>query len=97
MEILKSKAEFEEKVLKNTKPAVVDFFATWCGPCKAIAPFLQAESEKRSGKVDIFKIDIEEVSELAEDFGVQSIPTLLVFKGGKEVARQIGGLYKSSL
>ena len=91
-----TEAEFEEEVLKSTKPVLVDFFATWRGPCKMIAPLLEdiAASED---SFDIAKIDIDDAEELCDKFGVMSVPTLIKFAGGAEVARKIGLSSKQDL
>ncbi|MBR4949298.1 MAG: thioredoxin [Clostridia bacterium] len=81
--------QFEEKVLKNPKTVVVDFFATWCGPCKMQAPVLEEFSETRED-IDIFKIDVDQEGELSARYGIMSIPTLIVFKNGEEVEKHVG-------
>ncbi len=91
-----TEAEFEEEVLKSTKPVLVDFFATWCGPCKMIAPILE-EIAASEDSFDIAKIDIDDAEELCDKFGVMSVPTLIKFAGGAEVARKIGLSSKQDL
>lgn len=76
--------------LQGNNPVLVDFFAEWCGPCKMLAPILEKLSSEYAGKVDIIKVDIDEEGELAQKYGIQSIPTLVVFKGGEEADRVIG-------
>ncbi len=83
-------AEFEEKVLQNELPVLVDFWAEWCGPCKMIAPFLEQLADEMKGKVDIAKIDVDQNSKYAEKFGVRSIPCLILFKGGEQVDSVVG-------
>lgn len=82
--------KFEEDVLKSDIPVVVDFWAEWCGPCKAIGPTVDQIAEEYAGKVKVFKLDVQTEAAVASKYGVSSIPTLLVFKGG-EVAERIVG------
>lgn len=82
--------QFEEKVLKADKPVLVDFYADWCGPCKMAAPVLDELADSADGKYEIIKINVDENQELSGQHGVMSIPTVIVFKEGKEVDRKIG-------
>ena len=91
-----TEAEFEAEVLNSTKPVLVDFFATWCGPCKMIAPILE-EIAAADDSFDIAKIDIDEAEDLCDKYGVMSVPTLIKFAGGAEVARKIGLSSKQDL
>jgi len=82
--------EFSEKVLKSEGPVLVDFYADWCGPCKMAEPVLEELSEEYKGKADIMKINVDENQESSEKYGVMSIPTTILIKGGEEVGRQVG-------
>lgn len=86
---------FEEEVLKSDITVLVDMYATWCGPCKMQSPIVDEIAKEQDGKVKVTKIDIDEAPEIAEKYGVMSIPTLLVIKNG-EVAKQFVGLTDKS-
>jgi thioredoxin 1 len=83
-------ATFQKDVLTSDVPVVVDFWAEWCGPCRMIAPHLEAIAMEMGGKVKIAKINVDENPEIAGQVGIRSIPTLMVFKGGKHVNTKIG-------
>ena len=84
---------FEEEVLKSEKTVLVDMYATWCGPCKMQSPIIDKIADEQGDKIKVAKIDIDEAPEIAEKYGVMSIPTLLIIKNG-EVAKQFVGLTK---
>lgn len=90
MEIVLNEKNFDAEVLKADRPVLVDFWATWCGPCRMLAPTVSAIAEKYDGKVKVCKVDIDENVSLAERFGIEVIPTLIVFDGGAEKARKVG-------
>jgi thioredoxin 1 len=90
-------ASFESTVINSDKPAMVDFWATWCGPCKIIAPHVEALADEFAGRAVIAKVDVDSNRQTAIKFGIQSIPTLLFFKGGKVVDRVIGAVDKKVL
>ena len=81
---------FDEKVVKSKLPVFVDFFAEWCGPCKMAAPVIDELAEEYKDKVVIGKVDVDKNQEVASKFGVMSIPTVIMFKDGKEVDRKAG-------
>ena len=82
--------DFEEKVIKSTTPVLVDFYADWCGPCKLAAPVIEELAEEYKGRLTVGKVNVDENSILSGKYGVMSIPTMIVFKDGKEVERASG-------
>jgi thioredoxin 1 len=92
-----TQADFGEKVLQAPTPVLVDFWAAWCGPCRAVAPALEALATERLGKLKVVKVNVDEERSLATMFQIRSIPTLMLFKGGKAVDVAMGALPKPML
>jgi thioredoxin 1 len=81
---------FEKEVLKSEKPVLVDFWAPWCGPCQMVSPLIEELAKEVEGKVKVGKLNVDENPQVATKYGIMSIPTVIFFKEGKEVVRQIG-------
>jgi thioredoxin len=90
-------ASFENDVLKSTQPVLIDFWATWCGPCRAIAPVVEQLATEYEGKVKVVKVNIDENPKTPTQYDVRSIPTLLMFKDGKVVGQIVGAVPKPKI
>ena len=97
MEIELSPANFEEEVLKSDVPVLVDFWAPWCGPCRMLAPVLAQIAQEKSGVLKVGKVNVDEAVELAAQYGISSIPALLLFKSGQVAAQTVGFMQKADL
>lgn len=92
-----SSSDFQSKVLDAQGPVLVDFFATWCGPCKMLAPTLDAVAAEVAGRAKVYKVDVDQSPDVAAQYGVMSVPTLILFKGGQPVKQMVGAQPKPAL
>lgn len=92
-----SSADWQAKVLESDKTVLVDFFATWCGPCKMMAPVVDEIAAEKADEINVFKIDVDESPDIARQYGVMSIPTFISFKGGEPAGKLLGAMPKEQL
>ena len=97
MELKLSSENFQKEVLNSEQPVLVDFYADWCGPCKMLAPVIEEIANELQGKVKVGKVNVDENQDLAMEYNVMSIPTMIIFKQGKEEKRLVGLRSKSEL
>ena len=96
-EVKVTNENFEKEVINSNQKVIVDFFATWCGPCQMLAPVLSEIAEEYKDKIKVCKINVDEEQELAEKYEVVSIPTLVIFENGQPVKKSVGYISKSEL
>ena len=91
-----SDSTFDAEVLKSAEPVLVDFFAEWCGPCKAMAPALEQVANEMAGKVKVVKLDVDQNPQVTGNYGIRAMPTLMMFKNGKMTAQHVGALVQKT-
>jgi len=90
-------ASFDAEVMKSTKPVLVDFFATWCGPCKLLSAVIEKAAPKLEAKAKVVKVDVEMAPDTAAKYGIMSVPSVFVFKNGNVVEKKVGGMSEDAL
>ena len=97
MEIKVDTASFEQEVINSDVPALVDFWAPWCGPCQIIVPHLEELAQKYLGKIKVCKLNIDEAPEIATEYAIMSIPSIMLFKKGRVMEKKVGAMSKRDL
>ncbi|MDD2427908.1 MAG: thioredoxin [Eubacteriales bacterium] len=97
MTVTLTKANFKEEVLESEQPVLVDFWASWCGPCRMVGPIVEALAEDFDGRAKVGKVNVDEEDDLARQYSVMSIPTLVIFKGGEVAERLVGARSQGEL
>ena len=97
MEVNLTSANFENEIINSKVPALVDFWAPWCGPCLMIAPYIEQLAKEYTGKLKVCKVNVDEASELATKYAIMSIPALMVFKEGNVMEKRVGVMNKDAL
>jgi len=97
LEVEVNENNFQQEVLESSIPVLVDFWASWCMPCRMLAPIIEKLAEENQGKLKVCKLNTEENRNIAAQYGIQGIPTLIIFKEGKEIGRTVGALPKEKL
>jgi thioredoxin 1 len=97
MQEIQNATEFQQHVLQSSLPVLVDFSATWCGPCRMLAPVVEEFSKEQTGTWNVYKVDIDKTPDIADQYGIQAVPTLVVFQQGKIAAQRSGAMAKNAL
>ncbi len=97
MTLTLTKSNFKETVLENEQPVLVDFWASWCGPCRMVGPIVEALADDFEGRAGVGKVNVDEEQDLAQQYGIMSIPTLVIFKNGAVVERVVGARSQGEL